>query len=440
VRLSHIKISNMAGFESFASPIPAVALVQGKNGDGKSSLLNCVRYTFGRGHDEDMIHGNAPEGEIVIDLDNGGAVKCRASRERNETIRSWRAPGSKKFIVSREQIDALCNAVSYDPLAFLDLSEEKQVQTLLRIMPIECSREEIAAAIRDVKVDPVEGAGNALAEIDALHKQIYKKRHDVNVTADTQAKHAAELKKALPPGNKASDWPKEVERLKLAKAEAEQRQADDIAAVRKILDEEKEAATKEYEAAVAEAARKREERIETARASANDAAGKIRSAEGPQISQLTTELATAEERSRADAQAEGTRQAAKVAEEAAAHSQQESTELSATLLRLEQLKRTVASRLPIKPNTIEDGRIVREENGSKVPFSRWNTEAKMRFALRIGVLAHGEAGFIVIDNAEHFDTEKRQALVNTATSYAEREGLQFIMAFVSDGSLSVTGA
>jgi hypothetical protein len=211
-------------------------------------------------------------------------------------------------------------------------------------------------------------SGNALTRVDALHKQVYRKRHDVNLAADTQAKHAAELKKALPsPAPEGSDWKTEYARLQAEAKQVAKRQEDTLSAIRKIFEEEKDAATREYEQAVEAATKHRETRIESARAEANQAAAKVREEEGPKVARLTADLATNEERSRAAAQAEGTRQAAALAEKTAADSRQESQQLTEALERLAQLKLTVAGRLPIKGITIEDGRIVHEENGSNVP-------------------------------------------------------------------------
>lgn len=440
MRLTSISITNMAAFESFETKLPIVALIQGRNGDGKTSLLDCFKYAFGRGHNEDMIHGNAPEGEILIEFDNGAAVKCRAVRERNETTRSWRAPGSKRFIVSREQIDAISNAISYDPLAFLDKDEKEQIQILLRIMPVECKPEEIAAAVGGLAFDSDALSDNTLQMIDAIHKQFYDRRRDYNVAADAQLKHAAELEKALPPpAPEGADWNAEAVRLQAEKADIEQTQVKQIAAIRQAFEEEKAAAAKEYEEAVSAAAQTRDTRVENARSMANDTVNKLKAVDTPALTKLTTDLATAQERARAIAQAEGTRQAAEVAKQEAATKRGEAAKLTDALDRLGQLKETVAARLPIKGITIQDGRILRDESGKLVPFARWNTESKMRFCLRIAVLAHGEAGFICIDNAEHFDSEKRAALINTASKYAEKDGLQFIIASVSDQPLAVTG-
>ena len=60
MRLQHVTITDMAGFSGVHEfDLPAICLISGKNGRGKSSLLDCLRYCFDSGHDEDMIHSGA---------------------------------------------------------------------------------------------------------------------------------------------------------------------------------------------------------------------------------------------------------------------------------------------------------------------------------------------------------------------------------------------
>ncbi len=151
------------------------------------------------------------------------------------------------------------------------------------------------------------------------------------------------------------------------------------------------------------------------------------------MEKLTADLATAEERARAQQQAVGTKAAIDAARAEATQRQGRSAVLSAALERLSGLKSTIAARLPIPGVVIEDGRLL---DAAGVPFPRWNSQAQMGFCLRVGVLAHGDAGFICIDGAERFDSEKRKALIKAARKY-EADGMQFIIASVSDTPLTV---
>src|SRR4051812_48596304 len=127
MRINSISITNMAKFENFQTELPAVTIIQGKNGQGKTGLLDCLRYSFGRGFDSDMLRAGAEQGEILIKFDDGGELKCSTSRKNSTTTRSYKAPGTRRFIPNRETIDSLANAISYDPLEFMSKPDKDQL-------------------------------------------------------------------------------------------------------------------------------------------------------------------------------------------------------------------------------------------------------------------------------------------------------------------------
>lgn len=247
MRIKSIKIDNMAGFTDFFAELPAIALIQGANEKGKTSFLDCLRYTFGRGHDPALIHGTCEIGEILVTLDTGAQVKARAVRATNTTTRSYKAAGATRFSVGRAEIEAMVNPVSYDAMKFMTLTPKEQVETLLRVMPIEVAPEEIRAALGDVVHFP--SAATGLAAIEYAYDDVYKSRREVNLSADVQAKHATALEAALPPAAPdGADWETTEATLRAELAEMESAERDGIAAIKTWLDEQKAAANHIYSA------------------------------------------------------------------------------------------------------------------------------------------------------------------------------------------------
>ena len=173
----------------------------------------------------------------------------------------------------------------------------------------------------------------------------------------------------------------------------------------------------------------RDSYIEEARQIGVSEAARIRGENAPVREQLTAELATAEERARQHERTEGTRQAAIVARQEATDKKANSEILTESLTRLKDLRLKVAERLPIKNIRIQDGRLF---NLDKVAFKRWNTVQQLVFCLKIAVIAHREAGFVCVDNFEHFDSQMKEAALAACRKYAEDEGMQFILCAVSD--------
>jgi hypothetical protein len=457
MRLQHVTITDMAGFAGVHEfDLPAICLITGKNGRGKSSLLDCLRYCFDSGHDEDMIHSGAECGEIIVLLDDGGAVRARAARADNKTTRDWRLPGARKWNINRSFIDKISAAISYNAASYLDLPERKQIEALLQMMPIQVDTSEVTEAIGSaaalVKLPALPPTVNGLELVDLCYDSIYDQRRELNVSADTQEKHASELERALPPPAPEGEvWAEQVDVLRIMIAQLEdkeraglgeltvmfrgvkddqtQKNADRETEINKEIDAEILALEKRRDERLNASRHERDSYIEEARQIGVSEAARIRGENAPVREQLTAELATAEERARQHERTEGTREAAIVARREATDKKANSEILTESLTRLKDLRLKVAERLPIKNIRIQDGRLY---NLDKVAFKRWNTVQQLVFCLKIAVIAHREAGFVCIDNFEHFDTQMKEAALAACRKYAEDEGMQFILCAVSD--------
>lgn len=477
MRLTRIEISSLAAFKTFAADLPAVSLISGRNGLGKSSLLNVIKYAFGRRasgsnnsrgieHDPRLLHGDAERGEATITFDDGSQLRVVVTKDSTE--RMLKAKDGKRWTRSTKEIDDIANALSYDPLQFKTMPEKQRVETLLRIMPVPVTAEEIQSALGDFKERNGTPVPPSLESINAIYADIYARRTEANREVDTLSKHATELERALPPAApEGRNWSSEVARLTKQKDNLDAAERAKIETIRKTLETYKEesAARKaqevqsinsafnarikelETERAVQIAATDSvtSNAIEAARAEANKQAGAIKAEFTPLREAVLAELATAQERDRAGQQAEGTRAAVLQARGKATAAKAATDAMTEALTRLTALKAAVASRLPIrgitiaapKPNLPVD--ICREENGSLVGFSNWNDADKDTFCLRVAVLSRGACGLVCIDSIADFDPERKKALRAACEKYAKTEGLQFLMGMATSGPLKVSG-
>ena len=468
MRIVKAEITNMAAFAKVAYDLPAIAIIAGKNGKGKSSLLDVIRYTFESGHDEDIIHGTEPWGECILTMSDGGAVKCRASRE-GETVRAYKKPGAKAFKVGRAEIDRIANAISYDPMSFLELPEKGtarqpgQLERLLEIMPINLEPGELDAALAHLPEKPDIPQGNAFDVIRSLSKTLFDTRTGLNTSVKTLNAHAEELEKAVVPmPADGTNWVEESAKLAALLKETEsklQSRKDAIAdtflqfkddcrddehkaheSIDGEIDEQIRELERHREIRKQQATKERQELVEDALQQQAKAVEETQLKMGAVISDLNTRKGQADERARASEASGSTHAAIKVAKESAAAEAGRAQAITQALDKLAALKAELAKRIQIPDVEIVDGRICRDHDGAMIPLKRWNTQQKMFFCLKIGVLAHGEAGILIVDNCEHFDAENREALMAAAAHYAETEGLQFLFGIVSDdgATLSIT--
>lgn len=458
--ITSLQIKNLRHFEVFSTKMAAVSLITGDHGVGKTSLIELLKYAYGyRGieHDPEMLRiaPGVEEGEIIITHDDSTIVRCVVTQ--TDTTRMVKVPGITRWSKSRSDLDALVNALSYDPLKFGDLSPRDQINTLLKIMPIPVDAAEIKEAVGPAFAVPeIQTGQNGLEAINQFYDQIYTQRTKVGQSAETLKGFANKTKATLTPVSAdGQDWSAvasqlaaEIDALRKCEADAIERLRKVVAAAIDERNNIKTAAHSDIDKEINDKIRtleiERQSRKETATRAASDAVEsekvkanieikEVREELYPQITRLTEEAATARERSDSQKREEGNRQAVTEAETQAAAHDAEYASMTTALKNLTSLKATVAGRMKIKgiqiaaPKAGMEVSICREEGGALVPFNIWNDESKLMLMLRLATMSHGKCGLICIDSLGDLNQAKQAALINTARKYAKSEGLQFVL-------------
>lgn len=140
------------------SPDGNLVVVSGKNGAGKSSVLDAITSALGGTSTKQTprpIRDGEEKAQIVLDLDD------------IVVTRSFTAAGSKLVVKSKDgatfgkgqaKLDALIGKLSLDPLAFTQLSDKDQLKTLLDLV--------------ELPFDP--------AALEAERADVFSRRTDVN--------------------------------------------------------------------------------------------------------------------------------------------------------------------------------------------------------------------------------------------------------------------
>ena len=498
MRIAAIQITNLAAFDDFKADFPAVCLITGKHGSGKSSLEQVIMYMMGRRplaakgsksiqHDPSILHGAAESGEAIISFsEDAPAEFLRVRVKPDSTERKVKMRGRKSWEDAGSFVEDITNALAYDPMQFRDLGEKDRLEAFLRAAPIEITQDEVVAATHGsgekllVSAIP---AKPGLDTINRLYDEIYRMRTAENGSADTQAKYASQLEEALPKAPAEGDWNAEATRLRSELTVLDSSEAEEIKRIGKEFQGKKDkagAARRDAEAtidtevsdkvaalevqvrelqrqqySIKEDGQTRKSALGTVEADANEAARvaansdakEIKDANAPLRATLTTNIATADERARAIAQAEGTRQAAATARKEADAYRAKSKLMTEALERLTALKATVGGRMSVKGVTIASPRegmpvdICREEDGALVPFPRWNDAAKDQFCLKMAILFRGPFGLVCIDNMGNFSPARRESVISSCRKYAAEKGMQFLLGIANDdGDLKIKDA
>lgn len=491
MRITSISIANLAAFQSFTVNLPAVGIIEGKHGVGKSSLERILCYAFGlrplaeKGqksimHDPAMLHGTAEKGECILSFDDGDLESLRVRVTPDKTERTVKVRGKKSWELAGQQIYDITNALSYNPLQFRELGAKERLEAFLKVVPVTITPEEVKAAVGGVV--PVSG-DPSLESINALYEDIYKARTSENSAVDTQTKYAAQLEAALGPVAPGENWDAEVARLRDDKATLDASEQQEIQRIGKELNGTKDqiarnratvhaeidtyvdgeiaklqAQIDELKSKISDFNVKRMHdkgeassveigAVESARSAANAEVSEIRTHNAPLRQKLTADIATAEERARKSAQDEGTRKAAKQARVEAEARAATAKSMTEALDRLKALKAEVAGRMSIRGVTIAAPRegqpvdICREEGGALVPFANWNDADKDGFCLRMSVLYRGPCGLVMVDNTGNWSPARRAQIIERCRKLAESDGMQFLLGTATDdGELRVVEA
>ena len=142
------------------TPEGHVITVGGRNGQGKTTLLDTVQYGFGgeRAICDEPLRRGEKKGFLRLALDGIGLVITRtftAGRKSKLVVTS--ADGKKKYTSPQAILDKLAGALTFDPEAFTRMDRHRQAETLRQLVGLD------------------------FTEIDARRRALFEERTGVNL-------------------------------------------------------------------------------------------------------------------------------------------------------------------------------------------------------------------------------------------------------------------
>lgn len=143
------------------TPEGNIVRINGKNGQGKTSVLDAITYALGGKdtHPPAVIRKGESHAVVVVDL---GDIIVERKWTSNETSKlEVRSRDGAKFPSPQAMLDKLVGSLSFDPLSFMRLEPKRQAETLRRLVGVD------------------------FTELDRKRSFLFSSRHDVN--ADIKA-------------------------------------------------------------------------------------------------------------------------------------------------------------------------------------------------------------------------------------------------------------
>lgn len=430
MRAAKLKLFNVMGIDDLEIEPGNVTVIQGKNGEGKSSFIQALLALTDGGHDATLVRNGADEAVILLELDDGHEVRKRITPTGSTLTvkKDGHTIGSPQTY-----LNGLADAIAANPIAFMQADDERRLKLLLEAVSLELNDDDVFAAVGDVvEIDDVELLGKPLDVIARLRKKVYDERTGVNRTVKDSKATADQLEKSIPAEDPDAPAPEaEIERLEKENMEA----PEAVNAAKALIDSEADdaidAATTGLDNEIAELEAKLEE-LRQRRDDLTDAIEKKRDATKADIdADERTRAATVAEQLKAlrkqvtdSAAVENTRSMLATLRQTVTEKQAEAERLTEALERLDDLKLSLLKDLPAGLDIV-DG-VLHDKNG--VPWPKINTAERVKIAIRIAQMRVRDLPIVCADGMEVLDEDTFQKFVANAS----KSNLQFFLTRVTN--------
>lgn len=426
MRIAVVEITNILGCKYIKFAPGTLTTFSGRNGTGKTSVIDALRRVFDGGSDPGLLRRGAKLGEVVLTLDDGLKIRMRVTSKSTsydiENVDGSIVPAPRKFI--EELIDSL----SVSPERIL-LAKPKELATiLLEVMPITFGQEELQLATgedcwpiaRDMSLD----------EVDNLRKMIYEARRGSNKEAADKAAAIRSLSTSLPPGDSTIDWKERVTELRGLLDEAKQGRESKVKLIERT---EREHIAELKNALEFEIARLRAalgEEVEAVQSQEKDAIRSIDEESAPELEHLSKTIGEAEANLQAHDRAEGIRKSIATFQHSKDEAERCATGFDLAIQSIDELKQQKLSGLPISGLEVREGQAFLDG----IAFEHVNLRKRIEIAFQICALrSNGKLNFMLLDEAEAFDSDSWAEFREGAVG----SGFQIVAARVSDGDLAI---
>lgn len=206
MKISRIKIKNLFGITEYETDGKDKEL-SGKNGKGKTSVIDAIRLALTNKSDRDYIVRNGEkEGEILIETDTGLNIN-RKIRTTQADYKSVKQNG--KEVQSPETfLKDIFTPLQLNPMEFMQMDKNKQNAVILDMIQYDWSLQTIKEWFGELPswINYEQNILQVLNDIQSEKGEYFQNRQDINRGIREKKAIIEEIGKSIPTGYKIEDW------------------------------------------------------------------------------------------------------------------------------------------------------------------------------------------------------------------------------------------
>lgn len=208
MKITKVKIRNLFGIKEIELTGNDFE-ISGKNGVGKTSILDAISYALRNKSDRKyIIREGQPEGEVIIETDTGLKIH-RKSREGKADYKSIKEDGNR---VERTEgfLRDIFSDLQLNPLDFSAMDEKEQNRIILDLIDFKWSLDWIKEQFGEI-VPEVNYEQNILCVLNEIQSEkgyYFMKRQDINREIREKKAFCEEIAATLPSDYNGDHWEK----------------------------------------------------------------------------------------------------------------------------------------------------------------------------------------------------------------------------------------
>ena len=208
MKVSKIKIKNLFGISEYETGSASLEL-SGKNGVGKTSVIDAIRLALTNKSERDYIVRNGEtEGEIIVETDNGIRID-RKIRTNQADYKSVKRNGAE--VGSPETfLKDIFTPLQLSPVEFLGMDKKKQNAIILDMIEYDWDIQKIKEWFGEIPdwVSYDQNILQVLNDIQSENGEYFKRRQDINRDARNKRAFIDDIASTLPVNYNADKWEK----------------------------------------------------------------------------------------------------------------------------------------------------------------------------------------------------------------------------------------